>query len=141
MKEWVRRNVVTVRSEAPIHEVANELKEHGVGSVVVEEANRPVGIITDRDLVVRVMADKDRDESAMTAGDVMSENLVTVDIEGEFSDVLDAMHDNGIRRIPLVDDGELLTGIITLDDFMVIHAAELQSISKVIEGEFPSPIL
>ncbi|MFP4632124.1 MAG: CBS domain-containing protein [Halobacteriota archaeon] len=118
--------VVTARPDEPIVSVAKTMKESNVGSVVVVDDGEPVGIVTDRDLAVRVIAEeRDRD---VTAEDVMTPELHTVDVDEEISEVIRELGDGGVRRIPIVEDGKI-AGIITLDDIVVLLSVELNGIS------------
>lgn len=118
--------VVTARPDESIVGVARTMEQSNVGSVVVVDGGEPVGIVTDRDLAMRVIA-KERGADAPVS-EVMSDDLVTVDADDEISDVIEQLGDGGVRRIPIVDDGKI-AGIITLDDIVVLLGVELGSIA------------
>ncbi len=133
--------VVTARPDESIVGVARTMEQSNVGSVVVVEDGEPVGIVTDRDLAMRVIA-KERDAEAPVS-EMMSKNLVTVDADDEITDVIQNLGEGGVRRIPIVDDGKI-AGIITLDDIVVLLsvefgsiAEELGSVSEVIRSHSP----
>lgn len=109
---------------------------HSVGSVVVERNDEPVGIVTDRDLALEIIADG-ADFTDMTARDVMARDPTTVDADDGIFEVCRLMRKQGIRRLPVVDDGKL-TGIVTLDDLMVLLDDEMSDLSEVIRSESPS---
>ncbi|MDY7081671.1 MAG: CBS domain-containing protein [Halobacteria archaeon] len=134
--------VVTVDPEATVEETAQTMEEENVGCVIIAEDNEPTGIVTDRDIAIRVVS-KGRNPSNLTAGDIMSDDVVTVDTGEEISDVIQKLGESGVRRLPVVEDGEI-AGIITLDDIVVMLAveqrsisAEFDSISSVIRSESP----
>lgn len=133
--DLAREDVVTVTPETTAVDIATTLADENVGSAVVVEGTDPVGIVTDRDLAVSVIAEG-ADASTLTAADVMTGDLFTVEpTEGVF-DVLAEMCDAGVRRVPVVDaDG--LAGILTLDDFLVLLATELSNLAGVVESESP----
>ena len=133
--DLAREDVVTVTPETTAVDIATTLADENVGSAVVVEGNDPVGIVTDRDLAVTVIAEG-ADATTLTAIDVMTGDLFTVEpTEGVF-DVLAEMCDAGVRRVPVVDaDG--LAGILTLDDFLVLLATELGNLAGVVESESP----
>lgn len=133
--DLARTDVVTVTPETTAVDIAMTLADENVGSAVVVEGNDPVGIVTDRDLAVTVIAEG-ADATTLTAADVMTGDLFTVEpTEGVF-DVLAEMCDAGVRRVPVVDaDG--LAGILTLDDFLVLLATELGNLAGVVESESP----
>lgn len=133
--DLARTDVVTVTPETTAVDIAMTLADENVGSAVVVEGNDPVGIVTDPDLAVTVIAEG-ADATTLTAADVMTGDLFTVEpTEGVF-DVLAEMCDAGVRRVPVVDaDG--LAGILTLDDFLVLLATELGNLAGVVESESP----
>ena len=94
----------------------------------------PVGIVTDRDVVVEVIA-PELDPSVMTVGDIMVSNLAIVDQESGIFEVIQLMSDKGVRRLPVVGKNGELVGIVTLDDLFVMMTKELGSFSKLLTKE------
>jgi CBS domain-containing protein len=136
--EICNRDVVIAEKSLPVPEVAQLMRKHHVGSLVVMEEQagrrRPVGIVTDRDIVVQVVAAGVPPES-LTAGDIMSPSLATVQ-EGEgMLETLRQMRIRGIRRLPVVSAAGALVGIITLDDVMMLLAEELNELAKAVARE------
>lgn len=131
-----RREVVTAKPDTPIRAVASELRDLKVGSVVIEQDGNAVGIVTDRDIAVRVVAE-DCDPDETVAEDVMTTDPVTVDPDAGIFDVIDAMLSNGVRRIPIVDNGRI-DGIITHDDLTRLLAEESRELAAVVESESPA---
>jgi CBS domain-containing protein len=128
------RKVETCGKNATILQVAELMRSEHVGDLVVVEYRGgepiPVGIITDRDLVVTVMA-MQVDPTSVIAEDVMSRKLV-IAYEGEQLEVaMERMCGSGVRRIPLVDSGGVLVGIVTLDDIVEKLASTLANVSHV----------
>jgi CBS domain-containing protein len=112
------------------------MREEGVGSVVIEEEGRPVGIVTDRDLAMAVLEPR-ADPTEVTAEEIMTEEpTVARHDEGVF-EVTKRMFDAHVRRMPLVDDEGAVVGIITLDDFLVLFTDELNGLAGVVEAESP----
>ena len=108
-------SVVTADPATPVREVAALMRERNVGSVVLVRDGEPVGIVTDRDLTVSVLADGRSGEDR--AIDHASAPVVTGDPSMDVSDACELLVRHGIRRLPIVDpDGNRLTGIVTLDD-------------------------
>lgn len=131
----MRTEVVTATRETSVNEIARELRDENVGSAVIVEGNRPIGIVTDRDIAVRIAADN-LDPTRMTASDMMTEDPTTVDVDTGVMELCNAMYEAGIRRMPVVD-GDDLAGIITLDDLNVLLVRELGNLAGVIEAESP----
>lgn len=133
--DLMRTDVVTAERETPINEVATQLRDEKVGCLVVVEDGRPVGIVTDRDVAVRIVADN-LDPTEMTAGDTMTEDPRTVELDVGVMELCREMSDAGVRRMPVVE-GDDLAGIITLDDLNRLFVRELDALSAVLESESP----
>jgi CBS domain-containing protein len=116
--------------------LATVMKEENVGSVIIEDDDRPVGIVTDRDLVLDVLEPRS-DPSEVTAGDIMTETPVTVDHGEGLFEAIEKMGDSAVRRLPVVDADGDIAGIVTLDDIVVMLATELENLAGVIEAESP----
>jgi CBS domain-containing protein len=116
-----QRNVVTVRRHEELATAAWLMRERNVGClVVVDPAGaiggwRPVGLLTDRDIVTQVIA-RDCDPRSLAVSDVMTPNPQTVWNTGTLEDAMERMRKSGTRRIPVVDDRGRLVGILALDD-------------------------
>ncbi|AVZ76718.1 CBS domain-containing protein [Streptomyces lunaelactis] len=107
---------VAVPTRTPLGEVARQMDEYGVGSVVVTEGGTLRGIVTDRDLAVRALArGLDPDERVDT---VMSSNVVTVDASDDIHKAYRAFRRSGIRRLPVLD-GHRVVGVLTVDDLFL----------------------
>jgi CBS domain-containing protein len=146
VKEIAREGVVTASPETEIPFLAKEMREYDVGSIVVEEDGQPVGVVTDRDLSVRVLSEADEieagDESSLditdlTARDVMTHGVFAVEADESIMDVMTEMCGENVRRVPVVEDGELY-GIVTLDDFVALLATEFNNLASVIVSESPA---
>jgi CBS domain-containing protein len=131
----MRVDVVTASPDTPVSEVATTMRDETVGSVVVVEGDAPVGLVTDRDIAVRIAADA-LDSTEMTARQMMTEDPVTVEVDTGILELCNAMHDEGVRRMPVVD-GDDLAGIVTLDDLTVLLSGELEELAGVIQSESP----
>jgi CBS domain-containing protein len=132
LERLARTEVITVSVDDVIGDVVETMRTHNVGSVVVVDGGKPRGIVTDRDLVLYAMDG----EAALTARNVMSEDLFTVDIDSDVFTVINEMHDRTVRRVPVLENGDLV-GIVTLDDFVGLLAAELEKLAAIIEAESP----
>jgi len=135
--EVCNRTVVIVGRETPLGEAAKLMRENHVGSLVVAKntyGRKPVGIVTDRDMVVEVMA-ADLDYRTLTVGEIMGEKLVLAKEGDDTLDTLKLMRASGVRRIPVVTDKGDLAGIVTVDDLLEIVAEELEDIVHAIGNE------
>ncbi len=136
IQDLARSEVVTVSPDTSVPEIASKLENESVGSVVVAEGNQPVGIVTDRDLAVRILSDE-RDAAGLSAEDVMSDDLCTAHPEDGFAEAARMMSENAVRRLPVCDDGGELQGIITADDMTELLADEQQQLAEVIRAQRP----
>lgn len=132
------RQVISARRDTPIPEAAQIMRQNHVGDLVVvdEMGGRrvPVGIVTDRDIVIEIVA-RGEDAKAFTAGDIMSLKLVTApETEGVF-ETIELMRVSGVRRIPIVDRTGGLAGIVSLDDLFALVAEEMAELSKIVVRE------
>lgn len=133
--EMCNRIVVFANDNMPLSDAAKLMREHHVGSLVVvkdDDPNRiPIGIITDRDIVVEVVAEG-LDHKALTVGEIMGGELVTAGEQDNVLDILQVMRRRGIRRVPVVTASGSLAGIVTIDDVLEIVAEELDDVVKAI---------
>lgn len=130
-----RESVVSVKEDISVLHVAELMKDVNVGSVVVtDDVGRPVGILTDRDLVLRVIIQR-KDPEKTAVSDVMTKEPVVLEGEMGLYKALEYIRIKGVRRLPVVDTDGKLTGIITIDDIIRILATELQCIATIIEEE------
>lgn len=134
--DLARSDVVTADRETAIADLAATMDETDVGCVVITDGETPVGIVTDRDLTVRVLATGD-DPDERTAEDVMSEDLLTIQRNAGFYEAADLMSDKGIRRLPVCED-DALVGIITADDLTELLADEEQKLAEIIRAQRPA---
>lgn len=136
VKDLIRSDVVTADPDTSVTDLAATMGDENVGSVIITEEETPVGIVTDRDLTIRVLGEA-RDPETLTASDVMTEDLETADPETGFYEATETMADNGIRRLPVTDENGALAGIITADDLTELLAEEQQHLGAVIEAQRP----
>lgn len=132
------REVVIAERGLPVLDAARLMRQHHVGDLVVVEemrgGRRPVGIVTDRDLVVEVLAAAVSPET-LTLGDIMGQELATV---GEHEGVFESMRymrTKGVRRMPVLDREGWLVGIVTLDDLLALLAEEMNEMARLIGRE------
>jgi len=135
VKDLARSDTVTADPETPVAELAATMDEENVGSVLITTDGTPVGIVTDRDLTVRVLG-AEADPTTRTAEDVMTDELCTIESNAGFYEATSLMAEHGVRRLP-VCEGETLVGIITADDLTELLADEQQQLGDVIRAQRP----
>ncbi|MBE9516263.1 MAG: CBS domain-containing protein [Proteobacteria bacterium] len=138
VREYCNRGVVIVEKNEPVREAINLMRHQHVGDVVVVETQdgspKPLGILTDRDIVIEILA-KNVDPDKLTAGDVMSTDLETVEEDVALLDAIELMKKKGVRRLPVVDRSGGLQGILTVDDILELIAEQLTGITSIIARE------
>ena len=123
--------------DTPIQQVARMMLDNDCGEIpVVDESRRPIGVVTDRDIAVRVVA-QGRDVNTVTARDCMSTPVVSVDVKAGLSDVLEVMESKQIRRVPVVDQSGALVGIVAQAD-VALHGRDKKTGNLVEEVSRPS---
>ena len=115
IREAMTSNPRGIEASTPVAEAAQLMKSEDVGSVPVLEGERLVGMLTDRDIVVRVLAEG-RDPQSTNVGDVASRELVTVDPQQDLDEALRLMAQHQVRRLPVVEEDERLVGILAQAD-------------------------
>lgn len=132
------REVITTTRDASIQHVASIMRDQHVGCVIIIEEIAghvsPVGILTDRDIVVEVLA-QDIPVSNVNAGDVMSFALLKVNEDDSVSEVAVRMRARGVRRVPVVTPSGELIGILALDDILGHLSEELSLLATAIRRE------
>lgn len=136
--EYCNRDVVIVGRSDSIVKAARLMREHHVGDVLVVEPRNgervPVGILTDRDIVVEVIAEETELDS-LTIQDVMSFKLVTSNESDDLMVTIKRMRVNGIRRIPIVNQAGGLVGILSIDDILDVITEQLMDLDQIIINE------
>ena len=109
-------NPACCTAQTPLRDVARMMIDNDCGQIpVVDDAQRPIGVITDRDITVRVVA-QGRDSNSACAGDAMSSPVRTVTAESSLKDAVCAMEADRVRRLPVVDGDGRLAGIVSIAD-------------------------
>ncbi len=135
--DCIRSDVVTASPDERVGEIARMMDERNVGNVVIERDGRPVGIVTDRDLAVRVCA-RNIDPEGTNVNDVMTCDPFVVDRNDTLWNVMECAREQGVRRFPVVDDDHRLVGIVTMDDVVRILANEMNCVTDIIRASSPS---
>jgi CBS domain-containing protein len=137
------KSVISVDVSITINEAAKMMEDAKVGAVIVMENNTPVGIVTDRDFAVKVVAHAYNITAPVKQ--IMSSPLFSINSDESVRTAADLMHDNGIRKLPVID-GENIVGIITATDIVKLLAVSLEedmrdmffhSVAKIYENYSP----
>ncbi|MEZ0225174.1 MAG: CBS domain-containing protein [Alphaproteobacteria bacterium] len=136
--EVCNKEIITVQSEDSVLDAAKLMRQNHVGDVLVVENRNgidvPIGIVTDRDLVMEIMA-PELDSSVITVGDIMAPEFTTVKESAGLFEAIQHMRNMAVRRLPVVDETGQLVGIVTLDDLLVLLADELHALARLVTRE------
>lgn len=140
--EAARKQPVTITPDRTVTEAAELMDRSAVGALVVVEADgRPVGIVTDRDLVVRALAHRCDPDARVDSA--MSTDLITLAPDADLRDALKVFEEHPVRRLPLVE-ADRLVGMVTMDDLVVDLASDLGRLTRPILGQVlfggPEPV-
>ena len=132
----LRRTPATISPATPCSAAARQMRDGRMGSLVVVQGGEPIGMLTDRDLVVRVVA-QGLDPEKVPVRDAMSERPIFVTEGQDAVDVLRLMRDLEVRRVPVIDERRALVGVVSLDDLLVALADELAAVAELVRKESP----
>lgn len=127
------RTVITAKPEESARAAADRMQRYNVGSLVIVENNQPIGILTDRDLVIRVMTRGD-DPEGVDLASIMTTKLVCVQEQTPLEDAMNLLRGYQIRRLIVVNEANELAGIFTLDDMLELLGEEQQSIAALMRS-------
>jgi len=133
ISELVTRKLVTAAPKDSLAKVAKLMEQQNVGAVVVTEENRPIGIVTDRDLAfavcVRGTSSQERVQNVMTCP------VSTINKDEGVYNATQQLMEQAVRRLPVVDDSGDAIGLVSLDDLLLLLSRELQNMAEGIKDE------
>jgi len=136
--EICNRGVVVAEKTLSVPEAARLMRQNHVGDLVVVDTDgggqKPVGIVTDRDIVIEVVA-AGVDPDSLRVGDIMGPEVASVRESDGVFETLRTMRDRGVRRMPVIDRDGALVGILTLDDLLGLLADEMTELAKLVSHE------
>ena len=128
-----RTKIVVLSRQSMTYQAARAMADNHIGSVLVSDRQGPAGIITDRDLALAVLGG-DLDPKTTALGEVMSEDLVTCDVNAGLDDVVCLMREHGIRRVPITADGRLV-GLVSFDDLVVDESVSKEDLAAIVTAQ------
>jgi CBS domain-containing protein/uncharacterized protein (DUF2267 family) len=132
LEKYCDKRMVVMSSGTSVYDAVRALESNHVGSIVVEEGRQVVGIVTDRDLALRVIG-YELDASDLTLHDVMTTDVVTLPLTASETEAAQLMLDRHVRRIPILD-AERVVGVVTLDD-LILEAVDPKSLSDIVRAQ------
>lgn len=134
IESLLTRPVSTLSSKATCAEAAHRMRRQNIGSIVVEEDGAPIGILTDRDLTTRLVAEE-LDPATVTVDRVMSTFPVFLTPQRDLRSALDVMVEMRVRRLPAVNAKGRVIGILSLDDILLELAGQLGKVQELLRAE------
>jgi CBS domain-containing protein len=125
--------VVTIAPEQNIIEACRLMREKNVGCLVAVEAEKLRGVLTDRDIALKVIGEK-KDPQQTKVRDIMTANPTRIAVSKTLHDLTTLMHSRHVRRIPIVDGGDKVVGMVTLDDLLILLGQEMADIGQGVSG-------
>ena len=133
IESLLSRPVSTLPSSATCAEAARRMRRENIGSIVIEQDGAPVGIVTDRDLAVRLVAEELAPNIAVEK--IMSPFPAFLTLERDLRAALDVMREMGVRRLPAVNAKGRVVGILSLDDILIELAEQLGKVRDLLHVE------
>jgi len=132
------RDVYTARRDESLADAAREMRKRRIGALVVVETDddlaRAVGIVTDRDVVCG-QVNRAADLFCLTVGDVMTADPLTLSETSGIAEAIGRMSDRGVRRAPVVNKAGNMVGVVSVDDLLLVIAAELGALSQLLSTQ------
>jgi CBS domain-containing protein len=133
-----KNNVVTIKENASIQEAASIMKKENVGSLIVvkdgTDGSNPIGIITDRDIVVHIIAKDGGDLSQAKVADAMNTDLLKLSSNEDVQSAIEAMSNQGVRRA-IISDDDTICGIVSIDDLIIKFANVFNNLGNLIQQQ------
>ncbi|MGE0826638.1 MAG: CBS domain-containing protein [Candidatus Binatia bacterium] len=133
LQKFCQRSVTTVAPQQTVFEACQLLKENNVGCLVVTAGNTLRGIVTDRDITLRV-AGEGRDPSTTTVQEIMTPDPAHINVNKTVRDLTSLMHYHQVRRVPIVDETSRVIGVVTLDDLIMLLGEEWADLEQGVLG-------
>jgi CBS domain-containing protein len=134
--DYCEKAAATIRKDETVRAAARQMRDEGVGTLVVVEDGRPTGIVTDRDLVLDTLCSRS-DPGALTVDEIASRPVVTIGEDESLREAARQIRRHGLRRLPVVDDEHRLVGIVAADDLFSLATAELNAAAGAIRTQCP----
>lgn len=136
LQEFCRRSVVSISPRGSIVDACCLMENKNVGCMVVEEDGKLCGILTDRDVALKV-AGEGKDSEKTKVGEVMTKNPVRISVDRGLHELASLMHSSHVRRVPIVNGVDKVLGIVTLDDLIALLSDEMFEIGRTVSEGFP----
>ena len=134
VRHIMQKNVVTARKDVTLKEACEVMAKLHIGSLIVCEDHRILGIITSTDVLKAVASG--RDVNTTTVGEIMSTKIISIDPDTSLEKAVEIMIENKIKRLPVVEEGKLV-GIVTASDIIVVEPKLIEGIANLLSLKLP----
>ena len=146
VRNFMVNNVMTIETDAFVMDAVKIMNQHAIGCLIVNENGSPVGIVTERDLLKRLLA-KSKNPKKTRVQEIMSKPLIVAKPDMEIEEVINLMFDRKVKKIPIVEGGKLL-GLVTFTDLLSFQPQLIKVVKelthphswKIAEEEKTSPV-
>lgn len=135
LKSYCRKPVVRISPETSITEACQLLEQNNIGCLIAEREGKLCGIVTDRDIALRVTGAK-RDPDKTKVQDIMTPDPIRVSVDKDLHHLTALMHAYHVRRVPIVNGFDTTLGLVTMDDLIAELGSDISEIGKAISEEF-----
>ena len=136
LQNYCRKPVIRVAPDTNITEACQLMEQNNIGCLIAEREGKLCGIVTDRDIALRVAGAK-RDPDKTLVKDIMTPDPIRISVDKDLRQLTAMMHAYHVRRVPIVNGFDTTLGIVTLDDLIAQLGDEMSEIGKAISEEFP----
>ena len=136
LKSYCRKPVIRISPETSITEACQLMEQNNIGCLIAEQEGKLCGIVTDRDIALRVTGSK-RDPDKTKVQDIMTPDPIRVSVDKDLHHLTALMHAYHVRRVPIVNGFDTTLGLVTLDDLIAQLGSDISEIGKAISEEFP----
>lgn len=136
LQSYCRKPLIRIVPEANVTEACQLMEQNNVGCLIVERQGKLCGILTDRDVALRVAGAR-RDPDKTLVKDIMTPDPIRISVDKDLRQLTAMMHAYHVRRIPIVNGFDTTVGVVTLDDLLAQLGDEMAEIGKAIGEEFP----
>lgn len=131
LQNFCRRPLFTLGTDKNIVEACQLMRDKNIGCLLVVEGDKLRGILTDRDIALKVAGEK-RDPQTTKVGEVMTQNPVSISVDKDLRDLTALMHAYHVRRVPITNGVDHALGIVSLDDLIAMFGDEMFDIGKAV---------
>jgi CBS domain-containing protein len=136
LQNFCRKPVVKIAPHENITTACRLMEEQNVGCLIAENDGKLCGVITDRDIALKVIGAQ-MDPQKTTVKDIMTADPIRISVDKDLRQLTALMHAYHVRRVPIVDGFDITLGIVTMDDLIALLGDEMSAIGKAIADEFP----